>query len=135
MPQGTGLGEKCQGRAGLTPFYISFKIGSKTSPSSLVSMRTSVCLHAPLLIRAQRWCWAPHLLQIDLEHGGSLFSSFLTGLGPHHAWPSPTCIWVVSQDPVCPLPNIPLVFRFPSGMNWGSGRREGGSRKETQFPL
>lgn len=99
----------------------------------------SISVHANLFIRAQGWCWAPHfsrLLQIDLEHGESLFSSFVTGLAPSYGLVQPVyglCPKTLSiSSPTFLLP----LARSHYEMNWGSGSREGGIKQgNTISPL
>lgn len=85
----------CKVRAGLTPFCLSFKIRSGLISIQPCSKRASICLHADLLIRAQRWPWhhLPHLIQTDLDHGGKVRSSFLKGPGLHSGPVEPASRW------------------------------------------
>lgn len=46
----TVFGEMCKVRAGLTPFISLSRLDLSQSPSSLILLRSSVCVHANMLI-------------------------------------------------------------------------------------
>lgn len=57
------LGRCNEVRVGLILLYFFSRLEQSSSPSSLVSIKASICFHANLLIRAQS-CWVPHLLHL-----------------------------------------------------------------------